>query len=207
MVARADGRPIDRFPLVVAGTSLWPAQWYFRRWRMMQQEGPIVAASPIIILDEYLDPNHREAAALSKYPWLLRTHVVRRVPFREWWHQESLMATFGRLADIWMALVPRQYRRGPVTDARGRPVGLVADADGLRAMTVEDEIRASEAAWRAIYDYLVYRRNFDPYRSPYPTRAYMSVLFCVQKDLYTKWSRLGGRHLPARSRFVRELPK
>lgn len=205
VVARADGRPIDRFPLTIEGSSLWPAQWYFRRWRMMRQ-GPILPTLPIIILDEYLDPNHRETAALAKYPWLLQTHVVRRVPFREWWHQEPLMTTFGRLFDIWMALVPRQYRRGAIYDPYGRPVGLISDRDGLRQMTIEDEIRASKQAWRSIYDYLVYRRDFDPYRTPYPTRAYMSVLFCVEKNLYKKWSHLGGRHQPAHSRFVRQAP-
>jgi uncharacterized protein (TIGR03663 family) len=202
IVARADGRPADRFPLIVEGDSLWPAQWYFRRWQTMRS-GPISPAAPIVVLDEYLDPNHREAPALTRYPWLLQTHAVRRVPFREWWHQEPLMATFGRLFDIWLALVPKQYRRARLTDPSGQTTGLVADRDGLRGMTIADEVRASEAAWRAIYDYLVYRRDFDPYKSPYPTRAYMSVLFCVQKDLYKKWTRLGGRHSAARSRFVR----
>ena len=206
IVARAGGRPIERFPLVVEGDSLWPAQWYFRHWRMMRS-GPILPASPIIILDEYLDPNHREDQALAKYPWLLQTHVVRRVPFREWWHQEPLLATFRRLFDIWMVLVPKQYRGATITDAHGRPLGWIGDCAGLRNMTIEDEIRASRQAWRDICDYLVYRLDFDPYRTPYPTRSHMAVLFCVEKNLYKKWTTLGGRHLPARARFVRQLPK
>jgi uncharacterized protein (TIGR03663 family) len=204
IVARADGRPIDGFPLTLTGDSLWPGQWYFRRWQMMRA-GPLAPKSPIIILDEYLDPLHRDVPALSKCPWLLDDYVVRRVPFREWWHQEPLMATFGRLFDIWMALVPKQYRRGLVTDAQGRPVGLFGDRGRLPGMTIEDEIAAGKAAWRDIYDYLVYRWDFDPYRSPYRTRDCMSVLLCVQKDLYKKWLHLGGRHLPARTRFVRHL--
>ena len=206
IVARADGRPIDRFPLIVDGASLWPAQWHFRRWRMMRS-GPVLPQMPIVILDEYLDPNHRESPALWKYPWLLQTHMVRRVPFREWWHQEPLIATFRRLFDIWMVLAPKQYRRAVVTDSLGRTVGLVGDRDGLPDMTVEMEIRASCEAWRSIYDYLVYRRDFDPYRTPYRTRDHMAVLFCVEKNLYKKWSQQGGRHLPARSRFVRRSPK
>ena len=204
IVARADGRPIDRFPLTLAGDSLWPGQWYFRRWQMMRV-GPVAPKPPIIILDEYLDELHRDVPALSKYPWLLDGYVVRRVPFREWWHQEPLMASIGRLFDIWMALVPKQYRSGLVTDGEGRARGLLGDRGRLAGMTIEDKIAASKAAWRDIYDYLVYRRDFDPYRSPYRTRDHMSVLLCVEKDLYRKWLGLGGRHLPARSRFVQHL--
>jgi len=202
IVTRTHSGPIGDFPLILQGDSLWPGQWYFRRWQAMRP-GPIVPNAPIIVVDEYLDPLHRDVHALSRYPWLLQTHVVRRVPFREWWHQEMLLPTVARLSDIWMALVPKQYRNAPVSDAYGRPIGLIGDREGLPNMTIADEITASQHAWRDVYDYLVYRRDFDPYRSPYPTRNYMSVLLCVEKNLYKQWTHLGGRHQPARSRFVR----
>ncbi|MBM3334681.1 hypothetical protein FJY63_08475, partial [Candidatus Sumerlaeota bacterium] len=198
------------FPVLVQGSSIWPGQWYFRRLRTIAVEGPMppdaaIRQLPVLVLDEYLDdPAARKGSATLRYPWLLSDYVVRRVPFREWWRQEKLLETTARLADIWMALVPAQYRAVvPLTDSTGRPTGWIGDRDRLPNMTVEEEIRASKAVWRAVCDYLVYRRDFDPYRAAYPSRDHQSVLLCVKKDLHKKWLTQGGRHLPARTRFVR----
>lgn len=222
MAAATSDIPLERFPIFVAGHSIWPAVWYLRRWNLQRPKDPpeggdvndpsllppeaALRPAPLFVLDEYLDPQNNKEHALSRYPGLTRTHVIRRVPFREWWHQEELFVTFTRLFDIWIALVPKQYRVAPLTDADGRPVGWIGDRGGLPDMTIADAVEASRRAWRVIYDYLVYRHDFDPYRSPYPTRDHMAVLLFVRKDIYKKWTRLGGRHHPGRSRFVRRSP-
>ncbi len=202
MVARTNSGPIERFPLILAGDSIWPGQWDFRRWSQMRT-GPATPQSPIVILDEYLDPLHRDVRALGQYPWLLESHVVRRVPFREWWRQDMLLSHVARLTDLWLALVPKQYRFGSLTDAYGRAVGWVGDWADLPNLTIEEGLRASLAAWRDVFDYLIFRRDFDPWRAHYPARDHIAVLLCVRKDLYRQWSALGGRHEPSRSRFVR----
>ncbi|MCX8036287.1 MAG: TIGR03663 family protein [Candidatus Sumerlaeia bacterium] len=206
MVLRTNSGPIERFPLILAGDSIWPGQWYFRRWSQMRT-GPATPQSPILILNEYLDPLHREVRTLRQYPWLRESHIVRRVPFREWWRQDMLLWHVARMTDIWLALVPKQYRAGSLTDAYGRAVGWVGDWAGLPDMTIAEGLRASLAAWRDVFDYLVFRRDFDPWRAHYPARDHIAVLLCVRKDLYRQWSQLGGRHEASRSRFVRTRAK
>jgi len=211
MAARLYKGPTRRFPVFVEGASQWPAEWYFRRFLLIRPQKTLPPPAtlrrlPILVFDEYLDREHRKEPALARWPWLLETHVVRRVPFREWWHQRPLQVTVRRLPYIWMALVPKQYRRARITDALGRPTGPVGDPGGLSDMTVADEIGASRRAWRCLLDYWIFRWDFDPYRSPYRTRDYMAVLFCVRKDFCRKWLRAGGRFHPSRARRVRRLP-
>ena len=202
LAARVGGeRSLADFPVVVAGDALWPSQWYFRRLGFVYS-APTNSRIPVFICDEYLDPNHRERHALQQWPWLVQSHYIWRVPFREWWHQAPQWIVVRRLFDIWMALVPEAYRQARVTDARGRPVVWIGDGGRLPNMTVAEKIAASRHAWRSVFDYILFRRDFDPYRFHYATRDHMAVLYCVRKDLYKAWlAKGGGRALPRRRRI------
>jgi uncharacterized protein (TIGR03663 family) len=207
LVDRTVKVPPAQFPILIEGDSIWPGQWYFRRF-LVAHSSPVPGRVPIVfVCDEYIDPDHRTLPALAQWPWLAQTHVVRRVPFREWWHQELLLAECGRLLDIWMALVPKQYRTMPVTDAGGEAVVFFGDRARLPNMTVADEVRASREAWRKILAYAIFRRDFDPYRSPYPTRDHLAVLYGVRKDIYAQWLAGGGRWQTLRSHLVTAPPK
>lgn len=213
LIERSVPRPAgaESKPRIVANTDAWPSQWYFRRARLVQGAAP-GPGLPFFIIDEYTDPNDAKTHILNRLPWLLRTHVVRRVPFREWWRQDTkyngrtaslYMPTIDRLFQIWLALVPKQYRRAPLTDGRGNAVAWVGDPAGLPQMTVDRAVEASKRAWRCAYDYFVYRRDFDPYGFAYSSRADVAVYFCIRKDLYRKWLADGGRPEANRTRFVR----
>jgi len=172
--------------ILLHGKCEWPALWYLRDCSVSDAGEP-TSQTVIFICDEKIEVNGHPQLALKRWPWIVRTHFVRRVAFRKWWRQKPLTATVARMLDVWMILLPKRYRSLRVTDAKGRPIRFGGDRDDLPNMTVEETIRASLYAWRSVLEYLLYRKEFDAYRPRYPAWGQLTVLYCVRKDIFLKW--------------------